>query len=180
MGGHQISQKPEPVKAKVDPVYRPVGHGTVVLEAEKTDHFAVTARINRRLVDVLVDTSATAVALPYEEAVRLGMRPGNSEFTIETSAANGIQKSAPVTLREVRIDTIRVYDVPALVAPRHELSTPAQACGNAQRRTGDAAIGARRRTRLAEPIGPGIVSPCGNGCRLPLVAAPSYTVRIPH
>ncbi|WP_321500011.1 TIGR02281 family clan AA aspartic protease [Breoghania sp.] len=105
------------------PAYRPSGRGTVILGAGRNGHFSTTARINNRFVDVLVDTGATAVALPYEEAVRLGMRPGNSDFTIEISTANGIQKSAPVLLSEVRIDTIRVYDVPALIAPRGALST---------------------------------------------------------
>lgn len=99
------------------------GHGTVVLDAGRNGHFSTTARINNRFVEVMVDTGATAVALPYEEAARLGVRPGNNDFTIEIATANGIQRAAPVTLREVRIDTIRVYDVPALVTPRGTLQT---------------------------------------------------------
>ncbi|MEI2385551.1 TIGR02281 family clan AA aspartic protease [Breoghania sp. JC706] len=122
-GLEALSRKEAPAKAAPRPAYRPTGYGTVVLDAGKGGHFSTVARINNRFVDVVVDTGATAVALPYEEAARLGIRPLNSDFTIEISTANGIQKSAPVTLDEVRIDTIRVYDVPALVAPRGALSS---------------------------------------------------------
>ena len=122
-GVEALPQRQEPAKADPAPAYRPSGYGTVVLDAGANGHFSTVARINNRFVDVVVDTGATAVALPFEEAARLGIRPGNSDFTVEISTANGIQKSAPVTLREVRIDTIRVYDVPALVAPRGALSS---------------------------------------------------------
>ncbi|WP_170122019.1 TIGR02281 family clan AA aspartic protease [Breoghania corrubedonensis] len=122
-GVDALPQTEEPAKVAAKPAYRPSGYGTVVLDAGDNGHFAAVARINNRFIDVIVDTGATAVALPYEEAARLGLRPGNSEFTVEISTANGIQKSAPVTLREVRIDTIRVYDVPALIAPRGALSS---------------------------------------------------------
>lgn len=122
-GLEALPRQDAPEKAEAKPAYRPAGYGEVILAAGRNGHFSTTARINNRLVEVMVDTGASAIALPYEEAVRLGLRPGNSEFTVETATANGIQMSAPIILREVRIDNLRVYDVPALVAPRGALFT---------------------------------------------------------
>lgn len=121
-GVEAFPEQAEPVQATHKPTRRG-GHGKVVLSAGSNGHFATTARINNRFVDVMVDTGATSVALPYEEAARLGVRPASSDFVVATRTANGIQHSAAVTLREVRIDTIRLYDVEALVAPRGALST---------------------------------------------------------
>ncbi|AXS38902.1 TIGR02281 family clan AA aspartic protease [Breoghania sp. L-A4] len=98
------------------------GGRRVMLEAGPGGHYATRARINNRWVDVMVDTGATTVAIPYEEAVRLGMRPGNSDFTLETRTANGIRYSAPVRLDEVRIGDIILHDVDGLVSPRGALS----------------------------------------------------------
>lgn len=105
------------------PTTRRGGRGTVILTAGTNGHFVTTARINNRLVDVLVDTGASSVVLPYEDAVRLGLRPGNSDYVVEARTANGKRNFAPVTLREVRIDNLRVYDVPALVGPRGAVTT---------------------------------------------------------
>lgn len=95
---------------------------SVTLEAGRGGHFAAQARINNRWIDVMVDTGATTVAIPYEEAVRLGIQPANSDFTVATNTANGIKYYAPVTLREVRIGGIRLHDVDGLVSPRGALS----------------------------------------------------------
>lgn len=98
------------------------GNRTVTLEAGPGGHFAAEVRVNNRWIDVMVDTGATTVAIPYEEAVRLGIRPANSDYTVPTHTANGIRYSAPVTLREVRIGDIKVHDVEGLVSPKGALS----------------------------------------------------------
>lgn len=98
------------------------GNRTVTLQAGRGGHFAAEARINNRWIDVMVDTGATTVAIPYEEAVRLGIRPANSDYTVPTHTANGVRYSAPVTLREVRVGDITVRDVDGLVSPKGALS----------------------------------------------------------
>ena len=95
---------------------------SVMLEAGNGGHFRTDVRINNRWINVMVDTGATAVAIPYEEAGRLGIRPGNADFTVATHTANGIKYSAPVRLEEVRIGDIMLHDVEALVSPRGSLS----------------------------------------------------------
>jgi aspartyl protease family protein len=81
-------------------------------------HFVTTAQINNRSVQVLVDTGASAVALSYEDADTVGLRPASLDFSIPVSTANGMTKAAPVTLKKVEIDGVRVSDVAGVVLPR--------------------------------------------------------------
>ena len=96
---------------------RAVG-GTMVLKASKNGHFYTTTRINGRPVNVVVDTGASVVALRYEDARAIGINPSPSDFTEPVRTAAGIVKTAPVTLREVRLGSIRVSNVRGLVNQR--------------------------------------------------------------
>jgi aspartyl protease family protein len=62
-----------------------------------------------------VDTGATAVVLSREDAVRAGFDLDRLQFTARVGTANGIGLAAPVRLREVRVRSIVVRDVVALV-----------------------------------------------------------------
>jgi aspartyl protease family protein len=87
------------------------------LKAGQNGHFFVKAEINGRTVKVLVDTGASAVALSYEDAKAIGLRPGSLDYDIPVSTANGIAKAAGVSLDKVEIDGVRVSDVQGLVMP---------------------------------------------------------------
>jgi aspartyl protease family protein len=65
----------------------------------------------------MVDTGASAVALSYEDAQDVGLHPGNLDFNIPVSTANGVVKAAGVSLDKVEIDGVRVSDVQGLVMP---------------------------------------------------------------
>ena len=93
------------------------------LRADSRGHFEVQALVNGRAVDVMVDTGATSVALRYEDALRLGLRPDPDEFSIPISTANGTTKAARATLAEVRVGDVRVKNVEALVVPAKALAT---------------------------------------------------------
>ena len=67
------------------------------LKAGQNGHFFVQAEINGRTMKVLVDTGASAVALSYEDARDIGLRPGSLEFNVPVSTANGIAKAAGST-----------------------------------------------------------------------------------
>ncbi len=92
------------------------------LKAVDGGHFVTTASINRRDVVVLVDTGASAVALSFEDARTVGLRPGSLTFDVPVSTANGITKAARVTLDEVEIDGVRVSDVQGMVMPEGAMS----------------------------------------------------------
>lgn len=88
------------------------------LKAVNNGHFVTSADINNRAVEVLVDTGASVVALSYEDAEKVGLKPKNLTFDVGVSTANGIAKAARVMLREVEIDNVRVSDVQGLVMPK--------------------------------------------------------------
>jgi aspartyl protease family protein len=85
------------------------------LKASSNGHYIVNAEINGSTVKVLVDTGATAVALSYEDAESIGLHPGNLDFNVPISTANGLSKAASVNLDKVEIDGVRVSDVNAMV-----------------------------------------------------------------
>ena len=96
---------------------------SVFLRADRRGHFEVDARINGRPVPVMVDTGATSVALRFEDAQRLGIRPAPSDFDVPIATANGTTRAARVVLDEVRIGEVRVARVEALVVPARTLGT---------------------------------------------------------
>jgi aspartyl protease family protein len=91
------------------------------LESSSNGHFITTASINNHGIDVLVDTGASAVALSYEDAEAVGLRPSSLDFNVPVNTANGVGKAARVTLRKVEIDNVRVADVEGLVLQRGAL-----------------------------------------------------------
>jgi aspartyl protease family protein len=64
---------------------------------------------------MLVDTGATAVVLSREDAARAGFDFSQLRFTAHVGTANGIGLAAPVRLREIRVRSIVVRDVAAMV-----------------------------------------------------------------
>jgi aspartyl protease family protein len=85
------------------------------LNAGSGGHFFTNASINNRSVEVMVDTGASSVALSYEDASRIGLKPRNLNFDVTVSTANGEGKAARVMLREVEIGSVRVQNVEGLV-----------------------------------------------------------------
>jgi clan AA aspartic protease (TIGR02281 family) len=89
---------------------------TVTLNANTYGHYVVEADIGGASVELLTDTGATYVALNYETALKLGFTAQTLRFTSRSSTANGIARVAPVTLDYLRIGSILVRDVKAVIA----------------------------------------------------------------
>jgi aspartyl protease family protein len=89
---------------------------TVTLSANTYGHYIVEADIGGTSVELLTDTGATYVALNYETALQLGFTAKTLRFSSRSSTANGIARVAPVTLDYVRIGSILVRDVKAVIA----------------------------------------------------------------
>lgn len=92
-----------------------------VLTRSSTGHFTAVADINGQRVTMLVDTGATDLALPYEDAERIGLEMSGLVFDRPVMTANGDAMVAQVHLSEVRIGSIEVHDVRASVAERDKL-----------------------------------------------------------
>lgn len=95
------------------------GYGSVTLDPGPGGHYHADVEIYGRRLPMLVDTGATIIALTEADARSIGIHPSPSDYTIPISTANGVARAAPVMLREVRIRTISIYDVQAVVMPRN-------------------------------------------------------------
>jgi aspartyl protease family protein len=96
---------------------------TVEIKSGGGNHYFASIDVNGRKVDVMVDTGASMVALTHEDARRLSLSPGASDFTLQVQTANGMSRFAPVTLDRVAIGGIEVRNVQAAVAEPGRLST---------------------------------------------------------
>ena len=66
---------------------------------------------------------ATVVSLTQDTARQLSIFPLPEDYTATMRTANGVVRAAPVTLREVRLGTISVRQVKAVVMPDRALGT---------------------------------------------------------
>jgi aspartyl protease family protein len=91
------------------------------LKADGNGHYFAKADINGTSIPVMVDTGASGVALSYEDAEKVGLRPHGLDYDIPVSTANGMVKAARVKLRRVEVDNVRVRDVEGMVLPEGAL-----------------------------------------------------------
>lgn len=95
--------------------------GRVVLKPNANGHHFTQAFINNKSVRVLIDTGASNLALRYEDAKRLGVKPQKADFTARVRTGAGIIHYAPVTIRSVRVGPLEQRNIDALVAPPNSL-----------------------------------------------------------
>ena len=94
------------------------GQRIAEIYADPRGHYYSMAEIDHHLVHVMVDTGATKVALKYEDALELGLNLKDSDFRIPMSTANGIARAAAVELKSVKLGTVEVQYVKAVVMPK--------------------------------------------------------------
>lgn len=94
----------------------------VVVPAAADGHFYARFEMNGRPVEGLVDTGASTVALNDSTARRLGILPGSLTYSQSVTTANGVVMAAPVTLERVKLGSIAVDSVEALILPDTALS----------------------------------------------------------
>jgi aspartyl protease family protein len=90
------------------------GAQSVTLSAGAGGHFMTDGQINGGTVRFVVDTGATAIALPASDATRLGIDYRKGERGI-TQTANGQAQVYVVKLNSVRIGGIELQNVDAVV-----------------------------------------------------------------
>lgn len=97
------------------------GQQEVVLHKVLNGHFETPVTINGETVHMLVDTGASTVAISWDDAEKLGLKPETLDFTQTVMTANGNARAAPVTLSEVAIGPIVRQDIRASVAEKGKL-----------------------------------------------------------
>jgi aspartyl protease family protein len=88
---------------------------TIVYPADEQGHVILDAAVNGAPIRALVDTGASLMTLTPADARAAGVDPGGLAFSGHVQTANGAARMAPITLREVRIGQLSIYDVSAAV-----------------------------------------------------------------
>jgi len=90
------------------------GFVEVSLASSRQGHYLVNGEIDGQEVTFLLDTGATAVAVPEALARKLGLKRG---APITLSTANGRSTGHRTRLATLRLGDIELRDVAALIAP---------------------------------------------------------------
>ncbi len=88
----------------------------IVLHAGSNGHFRAQGQINGRAVTFMVDTGASAVGISAADAERIGLnyRAGQP---VQMNTANGSVMGWLVKLDTVRLGSVEIYHVDAIVSP---------------------------------------------------------------
>ena len=89
--------------------------GSYVFQRKEDGHFYVILEINQEPIQMVVDTGATGLVLTKEDAQRIGLDPQTLRFTQSAYTANGIVKSAPITIPRIVIGQTEHFNVRASV-----------------------------------------------------------------
>ena len=91
------------------------GGGRIEVPRAFDGHYYLSARVNGAVIDFVVDTGATDIVLTRDDAERAGIPLGSLAFTGQARTANGVVRTAPVRLNEVRMGDLADQDVRAVV-----------------------------------------------------------------
>jgi aspartyl protease family protein len=97
--------------------------GTERLRADRAGHYVAEFSLNSRRIRGVVDTGATLIALNETAARSAGIFVRPNEFVYSVNTANGRVKAARVVIDEVRLGSIRVRNVEAMVLGDEALDT---------------------------------------------------------
>ncbi len=92
------------------------GRQAVRIRKRRDGHFVASGRVNGAVMNLLVDTGASAVMLTSTDANAAGINPSALSYNIAIQTANGSAYAAAVRLDTIEIGSIVMRDVDALVA----------------------------------------------------------------
>jgi aspartyl protease family protein len=93
------------------------GGRRIVLTADSSGHFVQQGTINGKIMQFLVDTGATAVAIGMPMADRMGLNYKAGQ-PVRLGTANGTVMGWRIKLDNVRVQDVDVYGVDAVVTPQ--------------------------------------------------------------
>jgi aspartyl protease family protein len=89
----------------------------VVLMADSRGHFVNSGTINGRVMQYMVDTGASTVAIGRNDADRMGLNYQKGQ-PVRMSTANGVAQGWRMKLDSVRIGDVEVFGVEAIITPQ--------------------------------------------------------------
>ena len=93
------------------------GNTRIVLTADSRGHFTHQIRINDQLIDAVVDTGASTIAIGKRDADRLRIDYSKAP-TLNVGTANGTAKAWSVRLHSVRLGEVQAWNVEAVIVPQ--------------------------------------------------------------
>lgn len=92
-----------------------VSSGVVEVPRGLDGHFYLTLRMNDEPVQFMVDTGASEVVLTGQDARKIGIDPDTLDFIGTASTANGVVRTAPTRVDQVRLGDIRTENLKVYV-----------------------------------------------------------------
>lgn len=123
------------------------GYIEVSLASSRGGHYVLDGQINGHSVTFLLDTGASAVAIPRQLADELGLQPG---APVRVRTANGTVNGARTRLDLLQLGDIQLHDVTALIAPgmdNHEVLLGMSALSQLEFTQKDGTLVLRQSTR---------------------------------
>lgn len=90
--------------------------GSVTFAASENGHFMIDAKVNEQIVHFLLDTGASKITLPLEDARSVGINTEVLSYDIPVSTAKGTNMVAYVQLKSIQVGNIVVRDIDAYVS----------------------------------------------------------------
>jgi aspartyl protease family protein len=103
------------IRQDILPMQEVAQDGTVEVPRADDGHYYLTLTINGTDVPFMVDTGASGMVLAESDATRLGIDPQSLMFLGQASTANGVVRTARVTLPTVELGPFRNVDFRAYV-----------------------------------------------------------------
>jgi aspartyl protease family protein len=112
MAGYGLWQD---IRQDIMPVQSVHQDGVIEVPRAEDGHYYLTLRINGTEVPFMVDTGASGLVLSLEDAGRLGIEPDSLLFLGEASTANGVVRTALVSLPLIELGPFRNENFSAYV-----------------------------------------------------------------
>ncbi|WP_394152286.1 TIGR02281 family clan AA aspartic protease [Loktanella salsilacus] len=103
------------IRGDVAPQQSLTAGGAITLPRQADGHFYARLDVNGQPITFMVDTGASAVVLSKSDARQAGIDTDALRYLGQASTANGVVRTAQVTLGQVSLADVTLADVPAVV-----------------------------------------------------------------
>ena len=103
------------IRSSVAPRQSVAVGGEIILPRQADGHFYARLDVNGTPITFMVDTGASQMVLSRDDAARAGIDTDGLRYLGQASTANGMVRTAQVTLDRVSLGDMTEVDVPAVV-----------------------------------------------------------------
>ena len=103
------------IRGSVAPQQNIAASGEITLPRQSDGHFYALLQVNGAPMTFMVDTGASQIVLSERDAAHAGIDTGSLRYLGQASTANGMVRTAQVTLESVSLGGVTEADVTAVV-----------------------------------------------------------------